>query len=162
MSPLLVSSSLTAGGSVIKGEICSRHYTESLTWQLIDNFLSACYGNCVTFHECQADISGKTKAKSTTRFTFVILMICRQLNQYLWTWASQSKNKRASSFELGCYQETKKKNSFFVNLGRFYSISKWALWHCSVYYFEEGKMAPSPCTITLGTGTLSHNVHLHS
>lgn len=75
MSLLLVSSGLTAGGSGIKDEICSRHCTESLTSWLTDNFLSAFGGNCVTFHECQADISGKTKAKSTTGITFVILMI---------------------------------------------------------------------------------------
>lgn len=31
-----------------------------------------------------------------------------------------------------------------------------------VWIVLRGKMEPYPCTITVGAGTLSHNVHLHS
>ena len=116
MTVLLVSSGLTAGESGIKDEICSRHCTESLTRRVTDNFLSAFCGNCVTFHECQTDISGQTEAKSTTGFTFVILMIWQQFNQYLWTWASQSKNKRVRVLNCAVIGRQKGSCSFVSEL----------------------------------------------
>lgn len=138
-------------------------HTECLTCRLTDKFLSAFCGNCVTFHECQADISGQTNAKSTTGFAFVILMIWQQFNQYLWTWASQGKNKESQVFEMCCYQETKESCSFESKLeSKFVKIFYIKMSFCDtvLWIVLRGKMSPQPCTITLSTNALSLNVRL--
>lgn len=65
--------------------------------------------------------------------------------QVLWNW---DVNKR------------QKKELLFCEFGKVLYLNE--LFDIVVWIVLKRKMAPSPCAITPGAGTLSHSVHLHS
>lgn len=109
-----------------------------MTCHLMDNLLPAFSGNCVTFRECWAHISGNSEAKSTPELCSNKCNICYSYDlttvQSIFMNSSSSKNKRAIDLWVVVWSRAV---TLSENLNLNFFLSKWAFWHCGLYCFEK-------------------------